>query len=140
MIRHATASGLAALGALHVAWGGGASFPFSTREELADTVVGAEEFPSATASYAVGGLLLGAAAVVMDAPILPVYARRVGVAGVVAALGTRACLGFAGRTDILSPASNSARFRQMDKAVYSPLCAVLALGAARSAAVNSRSE
>ena len=42
--------------------------------------------------------------------------------------GTRAAVGWAGKTDLVSPGSNSARFRRLDKRLYSPLCAALAAG------------
>ncbi|MFF3128447.1 hypothetical protein ACFVRD_40665 [Streptomyces sp. NPDC057908] len=39
-----------------------------------------------------------------------------------------------GRTDLLSPGSVSARFRRLDRLVYSPLCVALAA----STAITSR--
>src|SRR3954449_11810361 len=52
-------------------------------------------------------------------------------AGVASVLATRAALGFAGRTDLVSPGSVSAKFRHVDRKVLAPMCLVLALGAIR---------
>jgi hypothetical protein len=41
-------------------------------------------------------------------------------------LAVRGGLGLAGRTDVMAPGSVSARFRRLDRAVYSPLCLLLA--------------
>jgi hypothetical protein len=54
------------------------------------------------------------------------------VCTVTSALGARAALGFAGRTDLVSPGSVSDQFRRMDRRVLSPLCLALAIGAAKS--------
>jgi hypothetical protein len=45
---------------------------------------------------------------------------------VAAVLSGRGLLGLAGRTDVVSPGSSSARFRRLDRRVYSPLCLALA--------------
>jgi Protein of unknown function (DUF3995) len=52
--------------------------------------------------------------------------RRTGAAGAAAVLAVRGGLGLAGRTDLIAPGSVSARFRRLDRAVYSPLCLLLA--------------
>jgi hypothetical protein len=128
-----TASALAAIGALHVAWGLGSSFPFRDRAALADTVVGNDAVPGRGASLAVAGLLGVAAGLVADVlPVAPRF-RRVGVLGVVSVLATRAALGFAGSTERLVAGSNSPRFVTADRRVFAPLCAALAAGAAVSA-------
>jgi hypothetical protein len=124
----ATALVLAGIGALHVAWGLGASFPFRDRAALADTVVGNDSVPGRGASLAVAGLLGLAAGLVADLVPLPAPLRRVGVAGVATALAGRAAFGFAGRTDRLVRGSNSPRFAKADRRVYAPLCAALAAG------------
>jgi hypothetical protein len=41
-------------------------------------------------------------------------------------LAVRGTLGLAGMTHVLSPGSTSARFRTLDRRVYSPLCLALA--------------
>ena len=128
-----TASVLAGIGALHVAWGFGSSFPFRDRAALADTVVGNDAVPGRGASLAVAGLLGLAAGLVADAlPVAPTF-RRVGVLGVATVLATRAAFGFAGSTERLVPDSNSPRFVTADRRVFAPLCAALAAGAAVSA-------
>jgi hypothetical protein len=132
-----TALALAAIGALHVAWGLGASFPFRDREALADTVVGNDSVPGAGASLAVAGLLGLAAGLVADVLPVPARLRRVGVGGVASALAGRAAFGFAGRTDRLVRGSNSPRFAKADRRVYAPLCAALAAGAVVSAMASA---
>jgi len=129
----ATAIVLAGIGALHVAWGLGSSFPFRDRAALADTVVGNDAVPGRRATLAVAGLLALAAGLVADVLPAPPPLRRIGVVGVAAVLATRAAVGFAGRTERLVPGSNSPRFVAADRRVYSPLCALLAAGAVVSA-------
>ena len=128
-----TATVLAGIGALHVAWGLGSSFPFRDRAALADTVVGNDAVPGRGASLAVAGLLGVAAGLVADVlPVAPRF-RRVGVLGVASVLATRAAFGFAGSTERLVAGSNSPRFVAADRRVFAPLCAALAAGAAVSA-------
>ena len=81
---------LAGIGALHVAWGLGSSFPFRDRAALADTVVGSDAVPGRRASLAVAGLLGLAAGLVADVLPVPPTLRRVGVVGVATVLATRA--------------------------------------------------
>jgi hypothetical protein len=131
-VRRATAAVLFALAGLHVLWGRGSSLPFSDPDELADAVIGRRSVPSARACFAVAGALTVAAALVADVPHLPRRVQRIGVTGVGVVLATRAGLGFTGRTDAVSPGSVSARFRRLDRRVYSPLCLVLAAGAIAS--------
>lgn len=128
-----TATVLGGIGALHVAWGLGSSFPFRDRAALADTVVGSDAVPGRRASLAVAGLLGLAAGLVADLLPVPPTLRRVGVVGVASVLATRAAFGFAGRTERLVAGSNSPRFVTADRRVFSPLCAALAAGALVSA-------
>jgi Protein of unknown function (DUF3995) len=123
-----TAAALGAIGALHVAWGLGSSFPFADRATLADRVVGNDEVPGPVPSFAVAGLLGVAAALVADVTPLPAPVRRVGVGGVAAVLATRAAFGFSGMTARLVPGSDSPRFVALDRRVFAPLCAALAAG------------
>jgi hypothetical protein len=46
-----------------------------------------------------------------------------------ASAGLMAIAGLAGRTDLLSPGSDSERFRDLDRRFYSPLCLALAAAA-----------
>jgi hypothetical protein len=122
-----TASGvLFALAGLHTAWGAGSAWPFTDRQALADAVIGAPDVPGPAACFAVSGALAVAGALVAGLPAgLPVV-RRLGVAGVTGVLAGRGALGLAGRTRFVSPSSRSARFAQLDRRVYSPLCLALA--------------
>jgi len=124
-----TATTLAAIAALHVGWGAGASFPFGDREALADTVAGSSVAPGPQDCFAVAGLLLGAAGLVGD--VLPIghMARRVGVLGIAAVLGGRGVLGVAGRTGSIVPWTPSKRFDELDRRYYGPLCLALSGGA-----------
>ena len=128
-----TSTVLAGIGALHVAWGLGSSFPFRYRAALADTVVGNDAVPGRGASLAVAGLLGVAAGLVADVLPVPPRFRRVGVLGVASVLATRAAFGFTGSTERLVSGSNSPRFVTADRRVFAPLCAALAAGAAVSA-------
>ena len=120
------AAGLGALAGLHVAWGLGASWPLGDRATLADAVIGRADVPPAAACWGVAGALGAAAAFVAERPRTRPRLRRVVAAGVVLALTGRGLLGLAGRTDVVSPGSSSARFRELDRRRYSPLCLVLA--------------
>jgi hypothetical protein len=124
---------MAAIGAVHVAWGLGSSFPFRDRETLADTVVGAPTVPGARESFAVAALLGVAAGLVADVLPIPPGMRRLGVLGVAAVLAMRAGFGITGKTELLVAGSNSPTFVAADRRVYGPLCAVLSLGALASA-------
>jgi hypothetical protein len=129
LVRASTAGALGALAALHVAWGRGSSFPFRGVDELSDAVAGRQAVPPPGACYAVAGALALAAGLVADVPRLPRGIQHLGVAGVAVVLATRGVLGVAGRTDIVSPGSTSARFRRVDRRMYAPLCLALAAGA-----------
>jgi len=124
---------LGAIGALHVAWGRGSTWPYPDLDTLADEVVGRPVVPSPGACYAVAGLL-GTAAVLVAAPrsVAP-RLQAVGQVGVAAVLGTRAGLGFLGRTELVSPGSTSVAFRRNDLRRFSPLCAALAVASGRAA-------
>jgi hypothetical protein len=126
-----TATALAGIGLLHVAWGCGSSFPFRTRTDLADAVVGTQAVPSPAACAAVAGLLFAASALVADVPVCPSSLRRAGRRVVAGVLTARGVVGITGRTEMLSPGSTSPRFRILDRRVYSPLCIALAVGALR---------
>jgi hypothetical protein len=65
-------------------------------------------------------LLAAASALVAGLPTRSSWIRRGGVCTVATALGGRAALGFAGKTDVVSPGSTSAHFRRIDRRYYSP--------------------
>jgi Protein of unknown function (DUF3995) len=121
---------LAGIGGVHVAWGFGSSFPFESHAELADAVIGADAVPPPSACHAVGLALFMASSLVADVPIVPRRLRPIGRRVFAAMLGVRGLVGVFGRTELLSPGSASARFRSLDRRFYSPLCLVLAAGAA----------
>lgn len=122
------AAGLAAIAGVHFAWGTGSAWPARDRAALADAVVGRRdgEVPSPAACFFVAGLLAIAAALLGTPPAVAARVRRAGVRTVVAVLALRGGVGLAGRTDLLSPGSSSARFRSLDRRFYSPLCLALA--------------
>jgi hypothetical protein len=128
----ATSATLLAIAGLHVMWGRGSTFPFADRDQLNDTVVGRTATPSPAACYGVAGLLTAAGALVAGLPTRQGWIRRTGVKTVAIVLGSRAALGFAGKTDVVSPGSVSPKFTAMDKRVLSPLCLALAVGAVSS--------
>jgi hypothetical protein len=128
-----TAAALVALAGLHVAWGRGSSVPFADREQLADAVIGRRNVPEPAACYAVASALGIGAGLVVGLPVIPAQLRRIGLVGMAAVLGLRGTLGLIGRTDLVSPGSASARFRRLDRRIYSPLCLSLAVGALAAA-------
>lgn len=127
-----TATVLLAVAALHIAWGLGSSFPFRTREELADAVIGTDEVPPPTACFTVAALLVLAAALVAGFLPLPKRLRAVALRVVTAVLTTRGVAGALGRTSTLSPGSDSPTFVRMDQRLYAPLCLWLAAGVRRA--------
>jgi hypothetical protein len=129
----ATAVGLGSISALHVLWGRGSTFPFRQRHVLNDHVIGRQVSPSPAACNAVAGLLAVAAVSVERAARGSSITARVAAAGCGVVFATRAGLGFAGRTDVVVPGSNSGAFRRNDRRIFSPVCALLALGAASAA-------
>ncbi len=127
-IARLTGGVLAALAALHVAWGLGLSFPFRNRRELADAVVGSSAVPPAPACFAVAGALTTGALLTVDGiPVAP-YLRRPALLGMAAILGLRGGLGLTGKTTLISPDSHSEKFVRWDKQIYGPLCLGLAVG------------
>jgi hypothetical protein len=131
-IRMLTAGVLATIGAVHVAWGRGSTFPFTDRRTLNDTVIGRDATPGAVECYAVAGALVVAAGLVADVPVGRRWVRRLGRCIVAIVLGMRGAVGLAGRTDVLVPGSTSPTFRRMDRTVFAPLCLALATGVAVS--------
>jgi hypothetical protein len=115
---------------MHVAWGRGSSFPFSSGDELADAVIGSRAVPPPAACLGVAAALALASGLVAGAPVVPRRLRRPGIATVAVVMAVRSAAGFSGRTDLFSPGSTSPRFRKLDRAVYSPLCLAFALGSA----------
>jgi hypothetical protein len=124
-----TASALASIAAVHVAWGQGSSFPFSDRETLADSVAGSSAIARPRDSYIVAGLLTCAAGLVADVLPIGTTARRAGVLGVALVLAGRGALGVAGRTGSIVSWTPSAHFTELDRRYYGPLCILLAGGA-----------
>jgi uncharacterized protein DUF3995 len=106
---------LLAIGALHVAWGLGASWPRIDREPA-----------SPVACFAVAGLLGVAAGLVAGRPRRAPRLSRTGAHAVTGVLATRGAFGMAGRTDLLASGASSDRLRGMDRRVYSPICLTLA--------------
>jgi hypothetical protein len=118
-------AGLLAIAGLHVVWATGSSWP--ARGGLGP-VTGSSDgsSPSAAACLAVAAALSAAAAFVAGRPRRRPGLSRLGAAGVVGTLAARGGLGLAGRTDVIAPGSTSEDFRELDRALYSPLCLALA--------------
>ena len=127
-----TAAVLVAIAGLHALWGFGSSFPFRTREELADSVVGSSDVPSRRACVSVAAALVLSAILVARVVPLPRALRKVALRVVTTVLATRGVAGAMGRTSTLSPGSDSPAFNRLDKRLYSPLCLWLAAGVQRS--------
>jgi hypothetical protein len=80
---------LAALAVLHLGWGLGSAFPFRSRRELADAVVGSSRVPPPTACFAVAGALATGTALVVKVIPLPPPVRRESLFGMAAVFGVR---------------------------------------------------
>ena len=133
------AAAMAVLGAIHVAWGAGSSFPARDRATLAETASGRPgQPPGPVACLAVAGLLFSAAALTAGFPRRPSWLRRIGAATVTATFLFRGLLGVSGRTQALFPDADSDRFRDLDRRYYGPLClAIAALSAPASRRAGS---
>jgi Protein of unknown function (DUF3995) len=123
-----TASILTALSALHLAWAFGSSFPFRSRAELADAIVGTSDVPPPSACLAVAGALAATAALLAEVVPLAPSVRRTAIRGAASVLGFRGALGLMGKTEMLAPGSNSERFVRLDRRIYAPLCLVVSIG------------
>ena len=131
---------LVSIGGVHLAWAAGASWPAADRAQLADRMAGRppEGMPGSFACVAVAVLCGTAGALVAGGARGSSPARRIGVATVVSVLCVRGVLGLAGRTDLVSPGSDSPRFRTLDRRVYSPLCLTIAAMALPAAAARAQ--
>lgn len=118
--------GLGLIGAVHVVWATGSSWPAKTRPELARAVVGSEEMPGVIPSgiVAVGALAAGAvvSGTLGDRGIVR-PGRILAAAGLLArggAGGVLACR-------LLGLPEPAETFRRLDARIYRPLCLVLGL-------------
>lgn len=121
--------GLGLIGGLHLLWATGSTWPATDERELADAVAGTRRMPPPGACGAVGGLLIGAATIVAT--------PRGGFASIVrfgtaSALAARAAAGGEIATEVLGMPRPSTRFIDLDRRLYVPLCAVLAVCVALS--------
>jgi hypothetical protein len=123
-----TGAVLAALAVLHLAWGVGSAFPFRSRRDLADAVVGSSRVPPPTACIAVAAALATGTALVVNVIPLPPPVRRASLVGMAAIFGARSALGFSGKTALVSPGSDSERFIRLDQRIYAPICLGLSVG------------
>lgn len=111
--------------ALHLAWGIGSSWPARDRRELAGLVVGTDEMPDRGPCFAVAVLLAGAAATVAADSHRPLArAARACIAG---GFAVRGLAGLTGRTRVLVPWTPSARFVELDRRIYGPLCFTISM-------------
>lgn len=125
---HLTTAALVGLAALHVAWDRGSSFPLADRDDLAEAVIGTSSIPGPLPCFGVAAGLLVAASAVQNRPRWPSKLRRLAMTGIAGVLGGRGVLGLAGMTSVVSPDSDGARFRRLDRRFYAPLCLGLAAG------------
>lgn len=115
---------LAGASGMHALWGTGSAWPARDRTELAELVVGTEDFPGSGACFAVAAVLAGSATVAAVAPRgAGGRAARAGVAGVFAIRGVAGLTGSTGR---LVPWTPSKRFVDRDRRAYGPLCVLIA--------------
>ncbi|MDR3464946.1 MAG: DUF3995 domain-containing protein [Xanthobacteraceae bacterium] len=126
---------LAAIAALHVAWGFGAVWPCVGEAALVTVVVGyrSERMPPPVQCFIAAGAILAAAVVIA---LLAGLVRSPLPSSLVVLLGLGATMVFAGRGVAGYVPAWRARFprqpfARLDRSVYSPLCLVIALTCAR---------
>ncbi|MCF2531774.1 DUF3995 domain-containing protein [Yinghuangia soli] len=125
VLSSALAAGLGSIGALHLAWGAGTTWPYDTEEEFARHLLGfGETAPPAWASLGVGAGLTAGAYLVLAAGGLvprvgPKWAYRLGAVGLAGVLVGRGVLG------PLTNSGSTPEYVRLDWRVYSPLCLVL---------------
>ncbi|MFV0532477.1 MAG: DUF3995 domain-containing protein [Cumulibacter sp.] len=125
--------GLASVGALHLSWALGSSWPARDRRSLAVATAGSTEFPPAVPTAAVGATLaiggVAAAGLMGDGRAVTLGRRALGVGP----LG-RAVLGGNRALRALGMPLADARFRRLDDIYYRPLRGLLGVAvlAARS--------
>lgn len=115
---------LGAIGALHLLWAFGASWPASNREELAKHVIGGDDMPSAAPCLVVGGGMLTAAVIVAGAG----GTRRLATtarAAISLAFLLRGAINGAAVTEMLGRPGADRAFVLLDRRVYRPLCLVI---------------
>lgn len=133
----AGATVLGAIGAIHLAWAFGSTFPSADAQSLARMVVGGNTFPSKAASATVAGLL-GVASTLVAArarPMTPLghqaptVVTRPGVLGIAVVLGLRGAGGIV--ASALGVPPTTSKFRWLNLVIYSPLCLGLAAAIVR---------
>lgn len=122
----AVPAALAGIGALHLAWAAGSTWPLSSMDDLASVVMGSSWMPPPWMSAAVGLGLLAAAAAVAAAATTTSRLPSVATSAVAATLVGRGLFGAA--TSL--PRLRRGRYERLDVALYSPLCLALGFGAA----------
>lgn len=134
----ATATVLGAVGALHILWATGSTFPLGDQDAFSATFLGVDGLgsPGPAACLAVAGAVTATACAAVVASQAPEGSRvghlaRVGARTASGVLAARAVTGVA--VSGFGLRATSSRFRTLDLTVYSPLCATLAVGLARSA-------
>ncbi len=132
------AAALAGIGALHLAWGLGSTFPAADARSLARAVVGGDRFPSPGQCVGVA-VLLGAASVLIASRARPesfvgrVIPLPVAVLGSTVVASVLAVRGFGGLVmGVVGFPETTPSFRTLDLIAYSPLCVALAVAIRRS--------
>lgn len=129
-------TGLTVVGALHLVWASGSTWPAKNRKRLAESVVGtAAAMPEPTATAVVGGAAIVGGAIAGGAlgeGGAAVALRRTGGAVLLA----RAAFGGDAALSVLGLPASGKRFQELDRRFYRPLCGVLGaamiIGARRS--------
>jgi len=129
----AGSAALAALSALHLAWAAGATWPMSDTTELAEVVAGIDRMPGRGPCLAVGGGLAAAAAVVAGVGGARAIARLARLA-VAAGFLVRGTAGVTAQTRRLVSWTPGPRFVRLDRRYYGPLCLLIGVTAAATAA------
>ncbi|WP_435299454.1 DUF3995 domain-containing protein [Timonella sp. A28] len=125
--------GLIGLGALHVSWAQGKTWPAKTSRELSEHVTGSPELPSPLACMVVATPLLasGTSSLIQASTGLPdsVSARAVKALPMIAggALTARGIVGGKIACTVVGLPAPQDEFMRLDTAIYRPLCLTLGL-------------
>lgn len=123
-LRMSGAGVIAAASALHGWWGTGSSWPAQDRLELADMVLGTDDFPSKRACFTTAAVLATASAIAAKRP--GGSGGRAARACIASGFTLRGVAGITGATRWLVPWEPSSRFVGLDRRYYGPLCLTIA--------------
>jgi hypothetical protein len=123
---------LAAIAALHVAWGFGLRWPASNERDLVATVIGAKQrvhLPSLAQCFVAAAAIFGAGciALLMSGLVAPLFPRTVLTFAGFVMFGVFALRGTAAYLPVWRNVFSQEPFARYDQLYYAPLCLCVAL-------------